>query len=310
MLLAVSFAAEAQEPKRVYRIGWIDIDGSGPRRAFVTELRERGYVEGQSIIIEYRSVQGREEQLSQIANELIGLKSDVIVAESNTATEAAKEATKSIPIVFVHGDPIWDGVVGSLAQPEKNLIGVSTLSFELAGKRFELLRDAFPKVSRVAVLLHANASHRRQFADMQKVAKALGVQLQALEYHDLMLDFDSLFQRAISERVDALLTLQNPIVFRHRTCVVDLAAKNRLPAMYPSSVFAEAGGLISYGPNRDHLYRRAAYYVDRILKGAKPADLPVEQATKFELVINLKAANGIGVTIPPDVLMWADRIIK
>jgi putative ABC transport system substrate-binding protein len=310
MLLAVSFAAEAQESKRVYRIGWIDIDGSGPRQAFVTELRERGYIEGQSIIIAYRSAEGREEQLSGIAKELVRLKSDVIIAESNAATEAAKEATKSIPIVFVHGDPIWDGVVGSLAQPEKNLTGVSTLSFELAGKRVELLRDAFPKVSRVAALLHANASHRRQFADMQKVAKALGVQLQALEYHDLMLDFDSLFQRAISERVNALLTLQNPIAFRHRTRLVDLAAKNRLPAMYPSSVFAEAGGLISYGPNRGDLYRRAAYYVDRILKGAKPADLPVEQATKFEMVINLKTANELHLNISPEVLMWADRVIK
>ena len=209
--------------------------------------------------------------------------------------------------MFKHGDPIWDGVVGSLAQPGKNLTGLSEVSFELAGKRLELLRDAFPRISHVAVLLHADATHRRQFADMQKVAQALGFQIQALEYRDLILDLDTVFQRAINQRADALLTLPNPIVVRHRTRVLEFAAKNRLPAIYPESSFADAGGLMSYGVDYDDLNRRVAYYVDRILKGTKPSDLPVEQPTKFELVINLKTAKELWcLTIPPKVLMWAD----
>jgi putative ABC transport system substrate-binding protein len=235
----------------------------------------------------------------------------VIVANGNDATDAAKEATTTIPIVFVHGDPVWDGTVGSLAQPRNNLTGLSALSFELAGKRLELLRDGFPKISRVAVLLHPDAAvHRRQFADMEKVAQALGVQLQALELRNSRLDFDSIFQRAIGQRANALVTLPNPTVSRHRVRVLDFAAKNRLPAMYPYSSFTEAGGLMSFGSNYSHLLQRAAYYVDRILKGAKPPDLPVEQPTKFELVINLKTAKALGLTIPSKVLMWADRVIE
>ena len=310
MLLVGSFPAEAQQPKKIPTIGWIAFDGSRPNRDFMTGLRELGYIEGQSIEIEYRSAQGSLKRLSEIADAVVRSRPEVIVAASNAATLAAMKSTATIPIVFIHGDPIWDGVAGSLAQPGKNLTGLSEVSFELAGKRLELLRDAFPTNVRVAVLLHGDAIHRRQLTEMQTVAQPLGFQLQVLEYRNLMLDFDSVFQRAISQRANALLPLPNPVVNAHRTRVLEFAAKNRLPAIYPTRTFADAGGLMSYGPNRADLYRRAAYYVDRILKGAKPADLPVEQPTKFEFVINLKTAKDLGLTIPPDVLMWADEVIK
>ena len=299
-----------QQPQKIPRIGWIDYDGPRPPQGFMTGLGERGYIEGQSIIIEYRSAQGRGKRLRQIAAELVRLKPDVIVAISNAATEAAQKATTTIPIVFVHGDPVWDGTVGSLAQPGKNLTGLSDLSFELAGKRLELVRDAFPKISRVAVPLHTDATHRGQFAYMQNVAQSLGVQLQALEYRDLMLDFDSVFHRAINQRANALVILRDPEVFSHRARLLEFAAKNRLPVIYPRREWVDAGGLMSYGTNRADLLRRAAYYVDKILKGAKPSDLPVEQPTKFELVLNLNAAKQIGLTIPPKVLMWADKVIE
>src|SRR5262245_19482069 len=302
---------QAQQPKKVPLVGWIAFYGSRPERDFMIGLRERGYIEGQSVIIDYRSAQGSEERLSEIAAELVRLKPDVIVASGNNATDATKKATTTIPIVFEHGDPVWDGVVESLAQPGKNLTGLSVISFELAGKRLELLRETFPKISRVAVLLDAEAAvHKRQFADMEKVAQVLGVQLQPLELQNARLDFDSVFQQAINQRANALLTLLSPIISRRRTHILEFAAKNRLPAIYPSSAFTVTGGLMSYGVNYTELWRRAAYFVDRILKGAKPSDLPVEQPTKFELVINLKTAKELGLTIPSNVLMWADRVIK
>jgi putative ABC transport system substrate-binding protein len=311
MLLAVSFPAEAQQPKKIPTIGWIAFDGSRPNRDFMTGLRELGYIEGQSVIVEYRSAQGREGRLSEIANELVRRKPDVIVADSNAATDAAKKATTTIPIVFAgYGDPVGDGIVAGLARPGGNITGLSAFSFELAGKRLELLRDAFPKISRVAVLLHASATHRRQFADMQKVAQALDVQLQALEYQDLMLDFGSVLQQAVNRRANAFVVLSSPTVLRHRTRVLEFAAKNRLPAIYPSSRFVDLGGLMSYGPDYRDLWHRTAYYVDRILKGAKPAELPIERPTKFELVINLETAHQIGVTIPAEVLTWADRVVS
>jgi putative ABC transport system substrate-binding protein len=311
LILSLVWPAQAQQPQRVHRIGWIAFDGSRPSRGIMTGLGERGYIDGQSIIIEFRSAQGREERLSEIAAELVRLKPDVIVAISNAATKAARKATTTIPIVFVHGDPVWDGTVDSLAQPGNNLTGLSVVSFDLAGKRLDLLRDTFPKISRVAVLLDADAPvHRRQFADMEKVAQALSVRLQALELRGSKHDFDSVFQRAISQRANALLTLPNPFVSRHRTRVLEFAAKNRLPAIYPRSNSADAGGLMSFGPDYRDLNRRAVYFVDRILKGAKPSELPGEQPTKFELVINLKTAKELGLTIPPDVLMWADKVIQ
>jgi putative ABC transport system substrate-binding protein len=310
LLLAVSFPAEAQQPK-IPRIGWMALYGSSSARESMDELRKRGYVEGQSIIIEYRSARGREQRLPEIAAEIVRLNPDVIIAEGNAATLAAREATTTIPIVFMHGDPVRDGVINSLARPGSNLTGVSSFSFELARKRLDLLRDAFPKTSRVAVLLSADTDvHRRQFAEMQKIAQTLGMQLEALEFLNEMLNFDSVFQQAISHHANALLVLQSPAFTAHRMRLVDFAAKNRLPAIYPRRAFADAGGLMSYGPDPSQLYRRAAVYVEKILKGTKPADLPVEQPTRFELVINLKTARQIGVTVPTDMLMWAEHVIK
>ena len=310
LLLGLSLPAEAQQPKKIPRIGWIAFSGSGPPRSFMISLGELGYVDGQSVIIEYRSAQGRGERLAQIAAELVRLKPDVIIAPGYDETAAAQKATTTIPIVFTYGDPVGMGTVGSLAQPGKNLTGLDSLALELAGKRLELLREAFPKISRVAVLLHADANSRRQFADMQNVAQPLGIQLQALEYRNVTVDLDSVFHRAINQRANALVVPKNPLVTYLRELLVHLAAKNRLPAIYPNSEFVDAGGLMSYGPDYRELNRRKAYYVDRILKGAKPVDLPVEQPTKFELVINLKTARDLGLTISPDVLMWADEVIK
>lgn len=311
MLLALSLPAAAQQPKRIPQIGLIAFYGSRPARDFMTGLRERGYIDGQSIIVEFRSAQGRAERLSGIAAELVHLKPDVIVADGNDATDAAKEATTTIPIVFMHGDPVWDATVKSLAQSGNNLTGLSVVSFELARKRLELLRDAFPRISRVAVLMDADAAvHRRQFDDMQNAGKGLGVQLQALKLQPPRQDFDAVFQAAIRQRANALLTLPNPFVASHRWRVVEFAAKNQLPAIYPSSAYTDTGGLMSYGVSYPELYRRVSYFVDKILKGAKPSDLPVEQPTKFELVINLKTAKALELKIPPDVLMWADRVIK
>jgi ABC-type uncharacterized transport system substrate-binding protein len=311
ILLPFVQPTQAQQPKKIPRIGWIDIDGSEPRRAFLSGLRERGYIEGQSVIIEYRSAKGRYERLSQIAAELLRLKPDVIVTGGNDATDAAKKATTTIPIVFAtYGDPVGDSIVASLARPGGNMTGLSFLSVELSGKRLELLRDAFPKISRVAVLLDPDAPvHRRHFVEMENLAKTLGVELLALGPRGPKPDFKREFETAITQRADALITLPDPVRL-NRKVIVDLAAKNRLPAIYPEIRFTEAGGLMSYGPSLPDLYRRAANYVDKILKGPKLADLPVEQPTKFELVINLKTAKEIGVTIPPDVLMWADRVIK
>jgi putative tryptophan/tyrosine transport system substrate-binding protein len=310
MLFALSLPAEAQQPKKIPRIGWIAFSGSGPPRGFMIGLGELGYVDGQSIIIEYRSAQGRGERLAQIAAELVRLKPDVIVAPNYAATAAAQKATTTIPIVFTYGDPVGMGTVGSLAQPGKNLTGLDSFAFELAGKRLELLREAFPKISRVAVLLHADANNRRQLADMQNVAQSLGIQLQALEYRNVTVDFDSVFRRAINHRPDGLYVVANPLMRANQKRIVDLALKSRLPSMYYNTEFVDAGGLMAYGPDYRELNRRKAYYVDRILKGAKPVDLPVEQPTKFELVINLKTASELGLTISPDVLMWADRVIK
>ena len=277
----------------------------------MTGLRERGYIDGQSIIVEFRSAQGRAERLPEIAAELVKLKPDVIVAAGNDATDAVKEATTTIPIVFIHGDPVWDGTVKSLARSGNNLTGLSEVSFELARKRLELLRDAFPRISRVAVLMDADAAvHQRQFDDMQNARRGLGVHLLALKLQPPRLDFEAVFQAAISQRANALLTLPNPFVASHRWRVFEFAAKNQLPAIYPSSAYTDTGGLMSYGVHRAESLRRAAYYVDKILKGAKPADLPVEQPTKFELVINLNTAKALDLKIPPDVLMWADRVIK
>ncbi len=271
----------------------------------------RGHIDGQNIFINYRSAEGREDRLPEIAAELVRLKVDVIIADTNAATRAAKKATTTIPVVFIYGDPVWDGLVTSLSKPGGNLTGLSIVAPQLAGKRLELLRDVLPRISRIAVLLDPDASvHRGQFAEIQPLAQALRVQLQALELRASQPDFEKLFQQASGQRADAVLILPNPTVTEHRQRLLDLVARSRLPAMYPDSRFTEEGGLVSYGPNHPDLYRRAAFFVDKILKGAKPADLPVEQPTKFELVINLETAKTLGLTIPPKVLTWADRVIR
>jgi putative ABC transport system substrate-binding protein len=306
--------AQAQELKKVPRIGWIALYGSKPGRdvaSFLDGLRERGYVEGRNVTIEYRSADGREDQLPEIAAELVRFKVDAIVANSNAATHAAREATTTIPIVFVYGDPVGDGIVASLARPGGNITGLSFFSLELSGKRLELLKEAVPKITRVAVLYDLNGqTHTRQLEELQVTAQALSLQLQALEVRYPQPEFERLFQAALSQRANALLTLPDPRAFFYRRRVSDLAAKSRLPAMYPRSAYVEVGGFMSYGPSLPDLYRRAAFYVDKILKGAKPADLPVEQPTKFELAINLKTAQALDLTIPPNVLMWADKVIK
>jgi putative tryptophan/tyrosine transport system substrate-binding protein len=319
MLLAPCSSADAQQPaSKVHRIGWIALYGFKLGRdvaSFLDGLRERGYVEGRNVSIEYRSAEGRENQLPEIAAELVRLKVEAIVATQNAATHVARKTTTTIPIVFVYGDPVGDGIVASLARPGGNITGLSDFSLELSRKRLELLKEALPKITCVAVLYRAEPSnmvgqtHTRQLKEMQVAAQALGVQLRALEVQYPEPDFERLFQAAISQRANALLILPDLRVFIYRRRVSELAVKSRLPAMYPRSAYVEAGGLMSYGPSPD-LYRRAAFYVDKILKGAKPADLPVEQPTKFELVINLKTAKEIGVTIQPEILMFADRIIK
>jgi putative tryptophan/tyrosine transport system substrate-binding protein len=323
-VLALAESVRAQQPKKIPQIGWIALWGrnspntgvfvgrKGPNiNAFMDGLRERGYIEGQNIIIHYRSAEGREDRLYEIAGELVHLKVDVIIADTNAATRAAKKATTMVPVIFIYGDPVWDGLVASLAKPGGNLTGLSIVAPQMAGKRLELLRDTLPKISRVAVLLDPDAAvHRGQFAEIQPLAQALRVQLQALELRDSKLDFERLFQQAVNQRADAVLTLPNPTVTAHRKRMLDFVARSRLPAMYPDGRFTVEGGLMSYGPDLPDLYRRTAFYVDKILKGAKPADLPVEQPTKFELVINLKTAKPLGLTIPPKVLTWADRVIS
>src|SRR5689334_7007860 len=305
--------AHAQQQRKILRIDWIAIDGSRPPQPFMTGLRERGYVEGRSIIVEYRSAQGKYERLSEIAAELVRLRPDVIVADGNDATRAVKNATATIPIVFAtYGDPVGGGIISSLSKPGGNMTGLSALSFDLSGKRLEILKEALPNVTRVAILYDPDAeTHLLQLQASQHLTQPLAVNLIPLgpRGRGLRLDLKAEFQSAIAKGADALITLPDPVRVDRKE-IVELAAKHRLPAMYPGRRFTEAGGLMSYGPVTGDLYFSAASLVDKILRGSKPSDLPVERPTKFELVINLKTAKQIGVTIPPDVLMWADRVIK
>ena len=305
---------EAQQPVKIPRIG-ILIAGSASSysarvEGFRRRLRELGYVEGKNIVIEYRYAEGKFERLPDLAAELVRLKVDVIVT-TGPAILAAKKASPTIPIVFAAaGDPVGSGLVSSLARPGGNITGLSLNAPDLDGKRLELLKEAFPKIARVAFLWEPGGTRgNRALTDMEAAAKALGVKLLPLEVRSLD-DFDSAFARAKREGAQALITSSGPILITQQRQVLDFAAKNRLPAMYPTSEFVEAGGLMSYGPNQADLWRRAADYVDKILKGAKPANLPIEQPKKFELIINLKAAKQIGLTIPQRVLARADKLIK
>ncbi len=318
VLLAAPLAAEAQQAAKVARIGYLVTSLAArphQQESFRQGLRDLGYVEGRNVVIEYRDAEGKFERLPALAAELVALKVDVIVTTGGTpAALAAKQATKTIPIVFaVAADPVGTGLVTSLARPGGNVTGLSNLSQELVGKRLEQLKQAVPGVSRVAVLWQPGVLGERTEQDLLKgaevAARALGVRLQVVEARGPA-DFDRAFSDMTSARVGALTMLTSVMFFNERRRLVDLAAKTRLPAVYPAREFVDAGGLMAYGANIPDMFRRAATYVDKILKGAKPGDLPVEQPTKFELVINLKTAKTLGLTIPPSLLQRADEVIQ
>jgi putative ABC transport system substrate-binding protein len=278
--------------------------------AFRQGLRELGWLEGKTIVIDYRYAQGKLDRLPELATELANLKVDVIYASATPATVAAKKATRSIPIVFTGvGDPVRSGLVDSLAKPGANVTGLSIISPELGGKRLELLKEVFPRVHRVAFFWSPSLSTTAAVKATQAAAEALHLQIQSLEVRSSD-DFTNAFEAMTKEQAQALLTNPSPVLGTHRVRIIEFAAKNRLPGMYPNSEFAETGGLMSYAHSNAEAYRRAAVYVDKILKGAKPADLPVEQPTKFEFIINLKAAKQIGLTILPNVLARADKVIR
>jgi len=315
ILLAVCVPADAQQPSKVSKIGFL----VGPSRSFFTNriesfeqgLHSLGYIEGRNIVIEYRYAEGNAARLRALAAELVGLKVDVIVTSATPAALAAKKATSTIPIVFVSvTDPIGSGLVASLARPGGNITGLTVLAVELSGKRVELLKEAAPNITRVAFLWNsANPAQAPQRREAQAAAQALGLHLQSLDVRSSN-DFDTAFEATLRERAQALIASPEPLINTHLKRIVEFAAKNRLPAMYGGPEVVDGGGLMSYAPDYIDQYRRTAIYVDKILKGSKPADLPVEQPTKFEFIINLKAAKQIGLTIPPTVLARADRVIK
>ena len=314
---AAPLAAEAQQASRIARVGYLATSGATSphlREAFRQGLRDLGYVEGRSVVLEIRDAEGKPERFPAFAAELVALKVDVIVTTSTTGTLAAKQATETVPIVFaVAADPVPDGLVASLARPGGNVTGLSLLLPDLVGKCLEQLKQAVPGVSRIAVLWQPGGRGERTDRDMVKAAevaaRALGASLQVVEARDPA-DFDRAFSDMTKARAEALTVLTSATLIGQRNRLVDLAAKNRLPAVYPWKEAVDAGGLMSYGPDLSDNYRRAAIYVDKILKGAKPGDLPVEQPTKFELVINLKTAKALGITIPQSVLVRADKVIE
>jgi putative tryptophan/tyrosine transport system substrate-binding protein len=315
MLLALCSSVEAQESKKIPRIGYLAAGTTSSQADQLEEfrqgLRELRYIEGRNIIIEPRYAEGKLDRLPALAAELVGLKVDVIVTAGPTATRPAKEATATIPIVMTFdSDPVGSGFVASLARPGGNITGLSSFSAELNGKRLELLKETVPRLSRVAVFgTSTNPGNAQALTDVELAAGAFGVKIQPLDIRDPN-DIENAFRAARKERAGGVLILNSPVFPSHRPQIVDLATKNRLPAIYFSPAFVDGGGLMSYGVSTADLFRRAATYVDKILKGAKPADLPVEQPTKFEFIINLKAAKQIGLTIPPNVLVRADRVIK
>jgi putative ABC transport system substrate-binding protein len=316
IILALCVSVQAQQPKKVYRIGFLSPGNPTPDasrvESFRQGLRELGYEDGRNISIEYRWANGKFEQLPDLAMELVRLKVDLIVAVVTQASLAAKQATTTIPIVMIAvNDPVNSGVVASLAQPGANITGTSAMNAALVGKQLELLKETLPNISRVAALWNpANpifqAVQRRETED---AARALTVRLQLLEARSSD-EIDRAFEVMARERIKAVLILSDPVFSAQRKQIAELSTKHRLPAVTGTREYTEAGGLMAYGPSFPDMYRRTAYYVDKILKGTKPADLPVEQPTKFELVINLKAAKQIGVTIPQKVLVKADRVIK
>jgi len=316
ILLAVAVIAEAQQPKKVPRIGYVsatgDANNPGPQiEAFRQGLRDLGYFEGNNINVEYRYVEGKRDRISSLVAELVQLKVDVLVV-GTTGLRAAKPATKTIPIVMVvNADPVATGIVESLARPGGNITGFTTLARDLGGKRLELLREVAPRIGRVGVLWDAESpSSPIGLKEYESAARALKISLQSLEVRGSNPDFEGAFQAATKGRVNALITIRSAVLNRYPKQVRELAAKSRMPSMCETVGWVEDGCLMSYAATEADQWRRAATYVDKILKGAKPADLPVEQPTKFELVINLKAAKQIGLTISQSVLYRADKVIK
>jgi len=314
LTLAPLGTATAQPPEKVPRVGYLNPgSASDPLRqrrldAFRQSLRELGYVEGQNIAIESRWAEGKYDRYPALAADLVRLKVDVIVAQSGAATQATQQATRTVPIVM---DPVGSGIVSSLARPGGNVTGTSVMAPDLVGKQLELIKEVVPKVSRVALLRHpANPASATYLRGAEAAARILGVRLQTLDARNPQ-EIDSAFAAMTRERAGALLIFPDTLFGTQRRQIAELAAKTRLPAIHGGmSEYAEAGGLMAYSPNNLDLERRAATYVDKILKGAKPADLPVEQPTKFELVINLKTAKALGLTIPPTVLLRADQVIE
>jgi putative ABC transport system substrate-binding protein len=317
VLLGTRLAVEAQQPGKIPQIGYLapvfPCSPSVPTfEAFRQGLREVGYIEGRNIAIECRSAAGKSDVLPELAAELVRLKVALIVAAGGEpVARAAKQATQTIPIVMTNvGDPVVTGIVGSLARPGGNVTGLVTFAPELSGKRLELLKEAFPRLSRVAIFRNpVNREHDEPMRVILVTGHALGVQIRTVDVRSLD-DFDKAFSVIIKEHAEALLTLPDPLAVAQAGLIADFATKNRLPAIYHRRESVEAGGLMAYGPSYNDLFRRAALYVDKILKGAKPADLPVQQPTKFELVINLKTAKALGLTIPPSLLARADEVIQ
>ena len=314
LLIALCFPAQAQQPTKVPRIGYllvVSLSANADRNeGFRQGLRELGYVEGKNIFIEWRSGDGKLDRMPMLAAELVQLKVDVIVTAGQGPTRSAKAATSTIPIVMAQdADPVANGFVASLGRPDGNITGLSTLAPEISGKQLELLKEIVPKLSRVAVF-RTSTGDAKSLDEIKRAAEAMKVQVQSLDVLSPK-DIETVFRAAAKERAEAFLWHVSGSVGRgQRTQVIELVTKSRRPAIYNISVWVEEGGLMSYGANSPDLDRRAATYVDKILKGAKPSDLPVEQPKKFELVINLKTAKQIGLTIPPNVLARADRVIK
>jgi putative tryptophan/tyrosine transport system substrate-binding protein len=313
LILATVHLAEAQQAKKVPRIGYIGSSSASiGDEAFRQRLRDLGYIEGENIQVEYRFIEGQQDKVPNLIAELLELKVDVLVVTTLTSLRAAKQATKTIPIVMAtNNDPVETGIVDSLARPGGNITGVTTLTRDLNGKRLELLTEVVPKLAHVGVLWDAKGpGPTMAFKEYEAAAHLLKIKLHSFELRAVNLDFERAFHAATKERVGAIIPIRSSVLISNMTRIADLATKNRLPSMNESSEFVEEGGLVSYSANDTEAYRRTAHYVDRILKGTKPADLPIEQPMKFEFVVNLKTAKQIGLTIPPNVLARADKVIR
>ena len=317
LFFALSVPAEGQQPAKIPRIGFVsgtgDANNPGPFSAsFQRGLRDLGYIEGKNILVEYRYIEGNRDRISSTLAEFVQLKVDVAVTSEQSWIREAKQATQTLPIVMViNGDPVADGLVESLARPGGNITGLTRLNRELSGKRLELFKEAVPTILRVGVLAVVDATTvGARLKEYQAAAHKLKIPFRSLEVRGPNPDLEGAFREAVKERVNGIVTIRSSPMNPYAKRVADLAIKNRLSSIYEASQYVEAGGLMSYSANDAESFRRAAVYVDKILKGAKPADLPVEQPTKFEFVINLKTAKQIGLTVPPNVLARADRVIR